>query len=45
MYDLETERLILRALNANLPLEKGECEVGYWIARPYWGKVMEKSKK
>lgn len=28
----------LPALNANLPIEKGECEVGYWIARPYWGK-------
>lgn len=35
----------LPATNANLLLEKGECEVGYWIARPYWGKVMEKSKK
>lgn len=28
----------LPATNANLLLEKGECEVGYWIARPYWGK-------
>lgn len=28
----------LPATNANLPIAEDECEVGYWVARPYWGK-------
>lgn len=27
----------LPASNSNLPIADNECEVGYWIARPYWG--------
>ena len=23
---------------SNLDIEEGQCEVGYWIAKPYWGK-------
>ena len=23
---------------SNLPVEKDQCEVGYWVARPYWNK-------
>jgi len=28
----------LRAGCSNLDIGEDECEVGYWIARPYWGK-------
>ena len=28
----------LPASSSNLPIAEDECEVGYWIARPYWGK-------
>ena len=28
----------LPASNSNLEIAENECEVGYWIARPYWGK-------
>ena len=28
----------LTAAHSNLKIEDDECEVGYWIARPYWGK-------
>ena len=27
----------LTAANSNLAIEDDQCEVGYWIARPYWG--------
>ena len=27
----------LTADNSNLDIKGDECEVGYWIARPYWG--------
>lgn len=23
--------------NANIPTQEGECEIGYWIGKPYWG--------
>lgn len=28
----------LPAASSNLKIADNECEVGYWIARPYWGK-------
>lgn len=28
----------LPANYSNLNIEEDQCEVGYWIARPYWGK-------
>ena len=28
----------LPASHSNLAIAETECEVGYWIARPYWGK-------
>ena len=28
----------LPASSSNLSITEDECEVGYWIARPYWGK-------
>ena len=28
----------LTASSSNLHIAEDECEVGYWIARPYWGK-------
>lgn len=28
----------LPASSSNLQIDEGQCEVGYWIARPYWGK-------
>ncbi len=28
----------LSAEYSNLNIEKDQCEVGYWIAKPYWGK-------
>ena len=28
----------LPASHSNLAIADNECEVGYWIARPYWGK-------
>lgn len=28
----------LTASSSNLQIADNECEVGYWIARPYWGK-------
>ena len=28
----------LTAKHSNLAIAEDECEVGYWIARPYWGK-------
>jgi len=28
----------LPAEYSNLDIEEDQCEVGYWIARPYWGK-------
>ena len=28
----------LPASSSNLQIADDECEVGYWIARPYWGK-------
>ena len=28
----------LRASMSNLKIAETECEVGYWIAKPYWGK-------
>lgn len=28
----------LPASSSNLDIEDGQCEVGYWIAKPYWGK-------
>lgn len=28
----------LPASMSNLPIADDQCEVGYWIARPYWGK-------
>ena len=28
----------LPASNSNLQIADNECEVGYWIAKPYWGK-------
>lgn len=28
----------LTASHSNLTILDNECEVGYWIARPYWGK-------
>jgi RimJ/RimL family protein N-acetyltransferase len=28
----------LPASSSNLRIDDDECEVGYWIARPYWGK-------
>ena len=27
----------LTASHSNLKISENECEVGYWIARPYWG--------
>ena len=29
---------VLRAGFSNLKIAENECEVGYWIAKPYWGK-------
>ena len=29
---------VLRAGFSNLKIAETECEVGYWIAKPYWGK-------
>ena len=29
---------VLRAGSSNLKIAENECEVGYWIAKPYWGK-------
>lgn len=23
--------------NANIPTAEGECEIGYWLGKPYWG--------
>ena len=23
--------------NVNIPTAEGECEIGYWIGKPYWG--------
>ena len=28
----------LPAASSNLQIDEDQCEVGYWIARPYWGK-------
>ncbi len=28
----------LPAAHSNLEIAEDQCEVGYWIARPYWGK-------
>lgn len=28
----------LTSSNSNLKIREDECEVGYWIARPYWNK-------
>ena len=28
----------LPAASSNLQIDENQCEVGYWIARPYWGK-------
>ena len=28
----------LRSTSSNLKISTDQCEVGYWIARPYWGK-------
>lgn len=24
--------------NANIPTAEGECEIGYWLGKPYWGR-------
>ena len=29
---------VLRVGSSNLEIAENECEVGYWIAKPYWGK-------
>ena len=29
---------VLRDGSSNLKIAENECEVGYWIAKPYWGK-------
>lgn len=29
---------VLRAGVSNLKIAENECEVGYWVAKPYWGK-------
>ena len=28
---------LLSGAGGNLPLEEGECELGYWLGRPHWG--------
>lgn len=28
----------LPSSSSNLAIEENQCEVGYWIARPYWGR-------
>lgn len=28
----------LTASQSNLAIEEDQCEIGYWIAKPYWGK-------
>lgn len=28
----------LRASVSNLKIAENECEIGYWVAKPYWGK-------
>ena len=28
----------LLASSSNLKIDEGQCEVGYWIAHPYWGR-------
>ena len=29
---------VLRASVSNLIIAENECEIGYWVAKPYWGK-------
>ena len=29
---------VLRAFVSNLKIAENECEIGYWVAKPYWGK-------